>query len=108
MHDHLTTEARNPASMAIDSLSALEIVQLMNSQDQGVAESVAKQAQRIAEAVDLIADRLRGSGRLIYLGAGTSGRLGVLDASECPPDVQHSARNGRRPHCRWLLGAHAF
>ncbi len=82
---NLTTEARNPASMNIDSLTAREIVQLMNEQDSAVAAAVATQAEAIAQAIDVIADRLRGAGRLIYMGAGTSGRLGVLDATECPP-----------------------
>lgn len=83
--DHLTTESRNPASAAIDSLSAIEIVRLINQQDAAVADAVANQAESIAAAVDVIADRMRHGGRLIYIGAGTSGRLGVLDASECPP-----------------------
>ena len=80
-----STEARNTASMSIDSLSALEIVQLMNQEDAGVAAAVARESTAIAQAVDLIAQRFRTGGRLIYMGAGTSGRLGVLDASECPP-----------------------
>ncbi|EGF28291.1 N-acetylmuramic acid-6-phosphate etherase, partial [Rhodopirellula baltica WH47] len=83
--NQLTTEASNPASAQIDSLSALQIVQLINQQDALVAAAVNTQAEMIAEAVDVIADRFRSNGRLIYLGAGTSGRLGVLDASECPP-----------------------
>ncbi len=83
--EELTTEGRNPASESIDSLSAVEIVRLMNSEDRRVADAVATQSDSIARAVDVIADRLRRGGRLIYLGAGTSGRLGVLDASECPP-----------------------
>ncbi len=82
---HLTTEARNPASAEIDSLSAIEIVRLMNEQDAGVAQAVARESASIAQAVDVIAERFRIGGRLIYIGAGTSGRLGVLDASECPP-----------------------
>ena len=81
----LTTEARNPASSDIDSLSAVEIVRLINSQDAGIPEAIGRVANEIAEAVDVIADRFRNQGRLIYIGAGTSGRLGVLDASECPP-----------------------
>jgi N-acetylmuramic acid 6-phosphate etherase len=85
MLDKLTTESRNPASEGIDGLSALEIVRLMNAEDAGVAEAVGREAASIAQAIDVIADRLRHGGRLIYLGAGTSGRLGVLDASECPP-----------------------
>jgi N-acetylmuramic acid 6-phosphate etherase len=82
---HLTTEAHNPASSRLDSLSAIQIVQLMNEQDAGIAAAVAQQTPVIAQAIDVIADRFRNGGRLIYLGAGTSGRLGVLDASECPP-----------------------
>ena len=85
MLNHLTTEERNPDSESLDSLSALEIVALMNREDASVAAAVRTQAEQIAAAVDVIVDRLRGGGRLIYLGAGTSGRLGVLDASECPP-----------------------
>lgn len=85
MLDNLTTESRNPASEAIDTLSAAEIVGLMNSEDASVAAAVGKQREPIARAIEVIADRLRGGGRLIYIGAGTSGRLGILDASECPP-----------------------
>lgn len=81
----LTTEGRNPASEAIDALSPLEIVRLMNAEDARVAAAVGAQAEPIARAIEQIADRLRGGGRLIYFGAGTSGRLGVLDATECPP-----------------------
>jgi len=82
---HLTTEGRNPASEAIDSLSPLEIVRLMNSEDARVARAVASQEASIAQAIEVVADRLSKGGRLIYIGAGTSGRLGVLDAAECPP-----------------------
>ena len=85
MLNKLTTESRNPASETLDQLSALEIVQLMNAEDALVSVAVGKEATAIARAVEIIADRLRGGGRLIYIGAGTSGRLGVLDASECPP-----------------------
>src|SRR5262245_4252018 len=85
MLEHLTTEARNPASEDLDGLSALEIVQLINSEDARVAAAVALEADVIAQAIDVIADRLERGGRLIYFGAGTSGRLGVLDAVECPP-----------------------
>src|SRR6478735_7813901 len=80
-----TTEARNPASEKIDTLSALEIVRLMNAEDSRVTEAVGLQAGPIARAVEEIANRLRAGGRLVYIGAGTFGRLGVLDASECPP-----------------------
>jgi len=82
---HLSTEGRNPASERIDSLSAAEIVSLINAEDATVAEAVGRQAAAIAQAVEAIADRFRRGGRLVYLGAGTSGRLGVLDAAECPP-----------------------
>ena len=83
--DHLTTEATNPRSANIDTLSALQIARLINEEDATVAAAVGKQAESIAKAITRISDRLRGGGRLIYIGAGTSGRLGVLDASECPP-----------------------
>ncbi len=83
--DHLTTEQTNSASVAIDTLSSLEIVQLMNAEDRKIADAVAAVAENIAIAVDKIAEQMRLGGRLFYIGAGTSGRLGVLDASECPP-----------------------
>ncbi len=79
------TEARNPATAAIDTLSSLEIVRLINEEDDRVAGAVRRELPRIAQAVDLIVERLRRGGRLFYFGAGTSGRLGVLDASEMPP-----------------------
>lgn len=81
----LTTEARNPATHDIDNLSAVEIVKLMNSEDEKVAAAVGAVADDIASAVELIVERLSAGGRLVYAGAGTSGRLGVLDAVECPP-----------------------
>lgn len=84
MH-HLVTEQPNLTSAEIDTLSAIEIVELMNAEDQKVATAVALESNSIATAVDAIAARIAKGGRLIYLGAGTSGRLGVLDASECPP-----------------------
>ncbi len=82
---NLTTESSNPRSVAIDSLDALEIVRLINREDLLVAEAVGRAEQSIARAVDAVAESFRTGGRLIYFGAGTSGRLGVLDASECPP-----------------------
>jgi N-acetylmuramic acid 6-phosphate etherase len=85
MHKDLTTEAMNPASVDLDRLSTIDLVKLINAEDAKIAAAVAEQAELIAEAVDVIAARLADGGRLIYLGAGTSGRLGVLDASECPP-----------------------
>ncbi|MFU2124161.1 N-acetylmuramic acid 6-phosphate etherase [Gallibacterium anatis] len=81
----LTSEQRNSASLNLDQLSALEIVQLMNQEDQKVALAVNDQLAQIAQAVEIIVSAFQQGGRLIYQGAGTSGRLGVLDASECPP-----------------------
>lgn len=81
----LTTEARNPASEHLDGMSALEIAELINAEDAKITDAVAGEKQNIANAIDVIADRWRQGGRLVYLGAGTSGRLGVLDAAECPP-----------------------
>ena len=81
----LTTEAANPASARIDELDAAGIVQVMNAADAAVAEAVGRESAVIARSIDVIADRFRAGGRLVYIGAGTSGRLGVLDASECPP-----------------------
>lgn len=81
----LPTEKRNPATERIDSLSTLEMVKLINREDHKVAPAVEKELPRIAAAVDVIADRLSRGGRLIYCGCGTSGRLGILDAVECPP-----------------------
>jgi N-acetylmuramic acid 6-phosphate etherase len=83
--DHLKTEARNPASTNLDELTPLQLVQLMNQEDGKVIAAVASQAEAIARAIEQIAQRLQAGGRLIYAGAGTSGRLGVLDATECPP-----------------------
>lgn len=88
MFENLETEARNPASERLDELTSVEIVELMNREDAGLAAVVGSQKQSIAQAIDAIAERLAGGGRLIYCGAGTSGRLGVLDASECPPTFQ--------------------
>lgn len=83
--DHLQTEARNPASADLDELTPLQLVRLMNAEDEKVIAAVGSQAVAIARAVEVIAGRLRDGGRLVYVGAGTSGRLGVLDAAECPP-----------------------
>jgi N-acetylmuramic acid 6-phosphate etherase len=83
--DELTTEARNPATVALDQVTSLEFVRLVNREDARIAAAVAAQETEIAAAIDLIATRMAEGGRLIYMGAGTSGRLGVLDASECPP-----------------------
>ena len=81
----IATEQRNPNTMHIDTLSTLDMVKLINQEDHRVAEAVAEVTDKIAAAIDVIADRLSKGGRLIYCGAGTSGRLGILDAVECPP-----------------------
>ena len=81
----LITEQRNPNSMHVDSLSALEIVQLMNQEDKQVPLAIEKCLPQIAQAVECVVAAFQQGGRLVYIGAGTSGRLGVLDASECPP-----------------------
>ncbi|QHQ19082.1 N-acetylmuramic acid 6-phosphate etherase [Pectobacterium brasiliense] len=81
----LVSETRNPATMALDQLSTLEMMHAFNQEDRKVPEAIAQVLPAIAEAVDLATASLQEGGRLIYLGAGTSGRLGVLDASECPP-----------------------
>jgi len=79
------TEQRNPRSHKIDTLSTLQILRLINSEDQKPALAVRKELKQISRAVDIVTGALKNNGRLFYLGAGTSGRLGVLDAAECPP-----------------------
>ncbi|MFA3779981.1 N-acetylmuramic acid 6-phosphate etherase [Yersinia sp. 1652 StPb PI] len=81
----LISESRNPATMELDKLSTLEMLTCFNDEDRKVPEAIRLVLPAIAQAVDLAAESLKQGGRLIYLGAGTSGRLGVLDASECPP-----------------------
>ncbi len=81
----LVSEQRNPDTMDLDTLSTMELVTKLNQQDQLVPLAVEKELPQIAKAVDLISDAFGSGGRLLYVGAGTSGRLGVLDASECPP-----------------------
>jgi N-acetylmuramic acid 6-phosphate etherase len=83
--DPRLTEQRNPRSMRIDQLSSLEIVDLINGEDRLIAAAVSEERLQIAQAIDLAVDCFGQGGRLIYVGAGTSGRLGVLDASEMPP-----------------------
>ena len=82
---NLTTEQRNPATMHIDSMSTLDMVKTINQEDQKVALAVGTQDKKIAQAIDEAATRYHNGGRLIYIGAGTSGRLGVLDAAELVP-----------------------
>lgn len=81
----IATEQRNPNTMNIDTLSTLDMVKLINQEDHRVADAVGEVTDKIAQAVDVIAEKLAAGGRLIYCGAGTSGRLGILDAVECPP-----------------------
>ncbi len=81
----LETEKINPASADIDRMSPLEMVQVMNAEDAKVAAAVQQELPQVARAIEVIAERMRRGGRLIYFGAGTSGRLGALDAAECPP-----------------------
>ncbi len=83
--EKLTTESRNENSLNIDKVSTLEMVKIINSEDKKVALAVEAELPKIAEAIDGIVERIHKGGRLIYIGAGTSGRLGILDASECPP-----------------------
>ena len=110
-----TTEKRNRASEKIDQLSTQQIVDLISAQDALVPRAVARQRKQIAAAIDLIVERLREGGRLFYVGAGTSGRLGVLDASECPPTfgvspslVQGIIAGGRRALVRSVEGAEDY
>lgn len=107
-----TTEYRNPKSKNIDRLSTLGIVELINAEDASIAAAVGKERKKIAAAVDLIVEHFKKSGRLFYVGAGTSGRLGVLDASECPPTfgvspkmVQGIIAGGKRALVRAVEGA---
>jgi N-acetylmuramic acid 6-phosphate etherase len=107
-----TTEHRNPRSENIDRLSTRDIVNLINAEDMLVAHAVRKERKNIAAAVDMVVERFRKGGRLFYVGAGTSGRLGVLDASECPPTfgvcpslVQGIIAGGRRALVRAVEGA---
>ncbi len=111
----LTTERRNPRSAEIDRLSTLQIVDAINAEDMLVAPAVRAERRRIAAAVEIIVRSLRHGGRMFYVGAGTSGRLGVLDASECPPTfgvrpslVQGIIAGGRRALVRSAEGAEDF
>ena len=110
-----TTEKRNRASENIDQLSTKQIVDLINAEDALVPAAVARQSKQIAKAIDLVVEHFKKGGRLFYVGAGTSGRLGVLDASECPPTfgvspslVQGIIAGGRRALVRAVEGAEDF
>jgi N-acetylmuramic acid 6-phosphate etherase len=108
----LVTEQRNPRSRRLDRLTTPQVLRLMNREDHRVPRAVARELPRIARAVDLIVERLLRGGRLFYVGAGTSGRLGVLDAAECPPTfgtprslVQGIIAGGRTALVRSMEGA---
>ena len=83
--EKLLTEQQNPASAGIDTLPAEEVLRIVNAEDHKVADAVGREIPAIARAVDAVVEAFQRGGRLFYIGAGTSGRLGVLDASECPP-----------------------
>ncbi len=110
--DPRLTEQRNPASAEVDRLSPLEIVDLINAEDHKIAPAVARERENVARALEMAEDSFRRGGRLIYVGAGTSGRLGVLDASEMPPTygtdpamVQGIIAGGREALTRAIEGA---
>jgi len=110
--DHRRTEQRNPASKNLDRMTARETVRLMNREDRKVAAEVGRELPAIARAVDAIVGGIRRGGRLIYVGAGSSGRMGVLDAAECPPTFGTSPKlvvaliaGGRRAITRAVEGA---
>lgn len=91
-YTELPTEQPNPASRRLDRLSPLAIVRLMNREDRGVVEAVGRIHRQIARAVELLTESLAAGGRLFFVGAGTSGRLGVMEAAECPPTFNTSPR----------------
>src|SRR5689334_2632766 len=106
------TEQRNPASKNLDRMTATEIVRLMNREDHKVAAAVKRELPAIARAVDAIVESIRKGGRLIYVGAGSSGRMGTLEAAECPPTfgtspemVQALIAGGRRAITEAVEGA---
>jgi N-acetylmuramic acid 6-phosphate etherase len=108
----LVTEQRNPRSKRLDRLSTPQVLRLMNAEDRKVPLAVGREIPKISRAVNLIVDRLLQGGRIFYVGAGTSGRLGVLDAAECPPTfgtprtlVQGIIAGGRRALVRSIEGA---
>ena len=112
---YLTTEQRNKNSRDIDRLTTEQIISIINTEDKLVAPAVAKEKKHIAAAVDIVVNCLRKNGRLFYVGAGTSGRLGVLDASECPPTfgvkpslVQGIIAGGKRALTRSIEGAEDY
>jgi len=110
--ERLLTEQRNPATMDIDRKDIVEILRVINSEDRKVPSAVEKEIPNIAKAVELVVSSIKAGGRLLYVGAGTSGRLGVIDAAECPPTfntpaylVQATIAGGRRALWRSIEGA---
>jgi N-acetylmuramic acid 6-phosphate etherase len=110
--EDLSTEQRNRRTLGIDGMSTRDILQRINSEDRKVATAVRNELRNIAKAVDLVVDSLKNGGRLIYVGAGTSGRLGILDAAECPPTygtdaeiIQGIIAGGKRAVFRSVEGA---
>jgi N-acetylmuramic acid 6-phosphate etherase len=110
--DELTTEQPNPNSLGIDTKSTREILHIINREDTKVPKAVSRVIPAIAEVIDIVVDRFKRGGRLLYVGAGTSGRLGVLDAAECPPTygtppemVQGIIAGGREALVRSIEGA---
>jgi N-acetylmuramic acid 6-phosphate etherase len=108
----LSTESRNPRSMNIDAKSVRDILRIINVEDEKVPLAVSKEISYIAKAVEIVVEALRQGGRLIYVGAGTSGRLGILDAAECPPTfgtdprmIQGVIAGGKRAVFRSVEGA---
>ena len=83
----MTTEKRNQNTMNLDTMSPMEILTVMNQEDEKVPQAIGKVLPEIAKCVELASAAIRSGGRIIYMGAGTSGRLGVLDAVECPPII---------------------
>lgn len=94
----LSTEQRNPRSMEIDAKSTAEIIKIINDEDKLVPYAVEQELPYIEQAVEIIVQALKNGGRLLYFGAGTSGRLGVVDASECP-NIWNTLWNDRRIYC---------
>lgn len=96
----LLTEQPNPASARIDELPTEKILEIINAEDRRVADSITPELPHIAQAVEAIVHAFQNNGRLFYIGAGTSGRLGVLDAAECPPTFNVPPRTRARHHRR--------
>src|SRR5260370_4919222 len=92
---NLNTEQQNPASAGLDTKSALEIARVINTEDKTVAGAVERALPQIGQAIDAIAEALLHGGRLIYVGAGTSGRIAALDASQCPPTFNTDPKIGQ-------------